>query len=63
MREEGKQLKAMRLGAGLTLEQMAERLGCSSSYLSRLERGERIGSPFFLAHLARVLGEMDGDAA
>ena len=62
MQESGRNLKAMRLAAGLTLEQMAERLGCSESYLSRLERGERKGSPYFLAHLAAVIADMDGAA-
>lgn len=37
-------LKKARLEAGLTQEQMAEKLGISAVYYQKIEHGERIGS-------------------
>lgn len=51
----------MREALGLTLEQLATKAGCDAGYLSRVERGERNPSRYFLAHLAYVLA--DGEDA
>jgi len=56
--EQGQNLREIRKAAGLTLAQLAERVGCDESYLSRIENGQRRGSPYFLAHLAHVLSEV-----
>jgi HTH-type transcriptional regulator / antitoxin HipB len=37
----GRALRELRKRAGLTQEQVAERMGTSSTYLSRLEAGQR----------------------
>lgn len=58
----GPAIRTMREALGLTLEQLAERAGCDAGYLSRVERGERNPSRYFLAHLAEVLSRA-GDAA
>jgi len=49
----------MREALGLTLEQLAARAGCDAGYLSRVERGERNPSKYFLTHLAAVLADED----
>lgn len=56
--EQGLNYQQMRKSAGLTLAQLAGEVGCSESYLSRIESGQRKGSPWFLAHLAQVLSEV-----
>lgn len=61
MEEAGSALRAMREALGLTLEQLATKAGCDAGYLSRVERGERNPSRYFLAHLAYVLA--DGEDA
>ena len=49
-------LKRYRRAAGLTQEMLAERAGYSTTYLSKLERGERIPLTFTLSALAEALG-------
>jgi transcriptional regulator with XRE-family HTH domain len=49
-------LKRYRRAAGLTQEALAERAGYSTSYLSKLERGEREPLPFTIVTLAEALG-------
>ena len=49
-------LKRYRRAAGLTQETLAERAGYSTTYLSKLERGERQPLPFTIEALADALG-------
>jgi len=42
--------------AGLTQVDMAEKLGCTSFQISRLERGKRRPSMSFMLEVVRVLG-------
>ena len=56
-------IRAMREGAGLSQAELAARLGCSESYISRLESGERQGGKFFLTHLAATLAELAEQAS
>jgi transcriptional regulator with XRE-family HTH domain len=45
------QLRAARIAAGIGQEAVAQRLGISRTYLSRLERGERVISASMLMRL------------
>jgi len=56
MNELGKIIKQRRVAAGLTLKELAAESDVSSSYLGRLERGERSPSARVLGKLARPLG-------
>lgn len=56
----GDVLRAARIEAGLTLEQLAKMAGTTPSYLSRVERDKRRPSRWWLANLARVLREATG---
>lgn len=56
MNELGKIIKQRRVVAGLTLKELAAESGISSSYLGRVERGERFPSARVLGKLARPLG-------
>lgn len=47
--------REMRLATGLTITELAGRVGCDPSYLGRIESGERSGSRYFIAHLAAVI--------
>ena len=49
-------IKQQRVAVGLTLRELSTRSGVSSSYLSRLERGERFGSARILRRIAGPLG-------
>ena len=51
----GKNLRACRANAGLTLEQLAEKADMSWPYLSEIERGRENISPDKLARLAQAL--------
>jgi len=55
MAQAGSAIRATREALGLTLEQLAAEAGCDAGYLSRVERGERTPSKYFLAHLASVI--------
>jgi len=52
----GKQLRRLRLEKGLTLQGLAEEVGKSESYLSRLERGQINPSLGTLKRIADALG-------
>lgn len=54
----GRALRALRKRAGLTQEQVAERMGTSSTYLSRLEAGQR---DIRLSTLLRLLVALGAD--
>lgn len=49
-------LRALRKGQGLTLQQLAERVGLSASYLSQVERGVTLPSLSRLTSIAQALG-------
>lgn len=45
----GKHIRSKRLMMGLTQEEAAERIGCSSKHLGRLERGEKTPKSLMLS--------------
>lgn len=51
----GENVRAARVAAGLTQEQLAERSGFSQQYLSGLERGERNPTIVTIYELAQAL--------
>jgi transcriptional regulator with XRE-family HTH domain len=55
-RELGARLRSMRLGHGLTVEQVAEQLLCSSSKVSRMETGQRAATLRDVRDLCRIYG-------
>lgn len=62
----GAALRALRLAAGLTLEQVGEVAGVSVSYLSRTENGQTSPREGWVAHVAVTIGRMiaeSGEAA
>jgi len=52
----GERLKRCRIGAGLTLSELAERAGFGKAYLSRIENGKKVPPIGTLARIADVLG-------
>jgi HTH-type transcriptional regulator/antitoxin HipB len=54
----GRALRELRKRAGLTQEQVAERMGTSSTYLSRLEAGQR---DIRLSTVLRLLDALGAD--
>jgi transcriptional regulator with XRE-family HTH domain len=58
-RELGVRLRAMRLGHGLTVEQVAEQMLCSPSKVSRMETGQRGATPRDVRDLCRIYGLTD----
>ncbi len=52
----GKVIKQQRAMSGLTLRQLSEMSGVSSSHLGRIERGERFPSAHILKRIAKPLG-------
>lgn len=52
----GLKLKALRLGRGLSLSELAARAGMSTSYLSEIERGRKYPKPGKLVRLAVEVG-------
>ena len=52
----GRIIKQQRLISGLTLRELADSSGVSSSHIGRIERGERFPSAHVLRHIARHLG-------
>jgi transcriptional regulator with XRE-family HTH domain len=52
----GKIIKQQRLISGLTLRELADSSGVSSSHIGRIERGERYPSAHVLRRIARHLG-------
>lgn len=59
----GEVIKAQREGARLTIQQLADLVGCDQSYIWKLENGRAAGSKYFLDHLARVLADVEIGAA
>ena len=51
----GQLIKQQRVMLGLTLEELSEKSGVSSSHLGRIERGERFPSARILRNIARPL--------
>lgn len=60
-RELGARLRALRAERGLTVEQVAERLLCSSSKVSRMETGQRGATPRDIRDLCDLYGVTDAD--
>ena len=52
----GRIIKQQRLISGLTLRELADTSGVSSSHIGRIERGERFPSAHVLRRIARHLG-------
>jgi len=57
----GSYLKQKRESSQLTMKEVAERLGFSSSYISQLENGARVPSPKQLPILAEAYGVTEAD--
>jgi len=57
----GSYLKQKRESSQLTMKEVAERLGFSSSYISQLENGTRVPSPKQLPILAEAYGVTEAD--
>lgn len=57
----GSYLRSRREEKGLTIKEVAERLGFSSSYISQLEKGARVPSPKQLGVLAQAYGVTEED--
>ncbi len=53
--EIGKRIKRLRLNSGMTLEVLADKVGLSASYLSRIERGRNSPSLNVLVKLTKVM--------
>jgi transcriptional regulator with XRE-family HTH domain len=56
------QLRALRMAAGLTQEELALRLGIDQSNLSKIERGERYVDVLFYLDWCRACGTDPGAA-
>ncbi len=59
--EIGEAVRARRAAAGLSLRELAERVGCSISHLSQIETGQRDASDDVLGRLEASLGVEPGD--
>lgn len=59
----GAALKAIRLAAGMTLQQVADTAGVSLSYLSRVETGQATATDGWISCVAVAIGEHLADAA
>jgi len=57
----GKIIKQQRIAAELTLKELSAVSGISSSYLGRVERGERFPSARVLRKIAKPLGFEEGE--
>ena len=55
-----KRLKKARMDAGLTQAQVAEKLGCSQSWVSKVELGELRVEAIWLNKLAKLYGRSVG---
>lgn len=54
--DEGESLSALRLGAGLSQVQLAERAGTTQPYIARIERGQADPSTDMVSRIAQALG-------
>jgi len=54
-------LRQQRVMMSLTLQQLSEMSGVSSSHLGRIERGERFPSAHILRKIAKPLGLAEGE--
>jgi transcriptional regulator with XRE-family HTH domain len=52
----GRLIKRQRVTSELTLQQLSDKSGVSSSHLARIERGERFPSAHVLRKIAQTLG-------
>ena len=52
----GKAIKTIRAAKGISQKQLSEELQLDSSYLSRVERGERVPSTQLLEEISKNLG-------
>lgn len=52
----GKNVKRLRIGAGLTQATLAERMGVDRAYVSGLEQGQRNPTVLTLWHISKALG-------
>lgn len=59
--ELGQRIRALRLAKGLTQESLAEAADISVSYLSMIERGERMPHLLTLDAIAAALGDRLGE--
>lgn len=59
----GRALRALRVGAGLTLQTVSDAAGISPSYLSRVENGLTIPTDAWAGMVAVAIGEAMADAA
>jgi|GEM_PF-4490652 len=48
-------IRAARKAKGLTLEKVAEKVGCTQGFLSRLENGDKYPSPYLLEKILKLL--------
>ena len=55
-----KRLKKARVDAGLTQAEVAEKLGCSQSWMSKIELGELRVEAIWLNKLAKLYGKSVG---
>ena len=53
------ELRKRRLGADLTIAELAKRAGVSEDTVSKIENGHRKGSPLTIARLEKVLSGRD----
>ena len=60
MSEFGKELRKLRIDKGEILKNMADKLGCTSSYLSAIECGKRAVPPDLIPRLKELYGLDDG---
>ena len=52
----GENIKRLREGAGLTQQELADKVGVGRTWIAQIERGAKCPSIVFSAELAQVLG-------
>ncbi|MFT0849069.1 helix-turn-helix transcriptional regulator [Actinomycetaceae bacterium L2_0104] len=53
----GEALRALRIRAGLTIEQTAQMAGVSATYLSRVETGVKTATPYWVGAVTEVIAK------
>lgn len=53
----GAMLRAMRQGVGMSLSDLAERVGAHKATLSRIENGQRVAGAELLSRIAQVIAD------